>query len=265
MVVRPHAAHEFEPFGEYFYYPEDAVTSENITGGYLSCYDPQLSQCVFDGLVGDHWLVVSMDGPDLSLLTTGELPGVALEFVDTIAQRVAEAPELEPWSPPADTLALPGSDECEAYLDADTLTAVLAPASELRITWNEAPSTDAVDGKTQLVRCFWSVERNDASIGSLTALEAGAWAWPIAQELGKRGPDLEPLSLDGLGQGEEAHWGCEVDDDGAECEIDLLAGGSWIQLTLSYSNFDGRKPPFTTDPAEAIIELAELVLASVRG
>jgi hypothetical protein len=139
---------------------------------------------------------------------------------------VTAAPSTDaPWSPPADTLALP--DRCDVILTQAEVQAatgttrpfVLALIGGLQ--WDLYGGAQAMD---PTITCTISVGDEEAYIGNITMLPGGEWAWNEARTL----VNSTPITIAGLGPDDEAWLRCGPADEW--CIVDLVLGHNWIEL-----------------------------------
>jgi hypothetical protein len=77
--------------------------------------------------------------------------------------------------------------------------------------------------------CSW--KRAGATVGHLSWLAGGAWAWDEAQALPYVGAPAQPLAVPGLPDGDSAFIRCAASD--SSCVADLILGGNWIEAQVA--------------------------------
>jgi hypothetical protein len=200
--------------------------------------------CAFEARAGGIWVRGWDYGSGNNDAMLGLSQGV-------LAAAVAATP-FEGWQPSDGTLTLPA--DCGDYLSADDVSAAFgvdaAPASNLTVAGQREILTAglAVSGD---VPCTWGPVE-------LFRLSGGSWAWKETQKL-TRVPtaiEAEPVTLEGLGEGEGAWMSCTEAD--AECLLDVVIGGDWLELHAVPGSG-------AADPRGALMDLGALVVASLRA
>ncbi len=204
------------------------------------------SNCQLDALVANRWIDVAID----SAVT--EAAGAALANAVAAAVTGAGAGAAV-WSPPAGTLPLP--DDCGAYISGASLqaiTGVTVPVESIARYgggWSLWAGAEVIDGSPS---CFLAYLDADAGIGTLKVLRGGEWAWAEAQPL----VGSTAITVAGLGADDEAWIRCGAGD--AWCVIDMVIGGTWVELYLWEDDFGG-----AFDQRAAAQAIAAEVLANV--
>ncbi|MEN9620311.1 MAG: hypothetical protein RL499_504, partial [Actinomycetota bacterium] len=196
--------------------------------GTPSCYTSSgRAACQLDALVSNRWIDVALDG------AVTEAAGAALANAVAAAVTGAGAGAAL-WTPPADTLPLP--DDCGAYISGASLqaiTGVSVPVESISTYgggWSLWAGAEVIDDSPS---CFLQYADADAGIGSLDVLRGGEWAWAEAQSI----VGSTAITVAGLGADDEAWIRCGAGD--AWCVVDMVIGGTWVELYLWEDDFGG--------------------------
>lgn len=178
------------------------------------------SSCTLNALAGTAWVDAEVVGAVTDTAATA--------VVDAMLAAVSAAgPGAEPWSPPADTMALPA--ECSGFIDAAGVMAATGLAGPFEVRgrdgggWSLRGAAITTDDSP---KCMIAFEFADAGIGAISTLVGGEWAAAEAQAI----VGSTPLTVAGLSADDEAWLRCGPSD--AWCVVDLVIGGNWIEVHL---------------------------------
>jgi hypothetical protein len=211
VMVLPNATSQWD---RYLAYYGASAAGDYCTDGGGSLY------CTTDALVGSTWVEVTSVG------ASSDAAASALG-AEVVAAITAAGPGADPWSPPADTAALPA--DCTGVIpDAAVQSAlgidVAVQASTGGGGWSlEAGARENWGGP----HCYWAFLDADAGVGSLATLPGGAWAWAEAREFLAHPSTPESVTIAGLAAGDEAWIRCAAAD--TYCLIDLVIAGNWVE------------------------------------
>jgi hypothetical protein len=204
------------------------------------------SSCTLNALAGTAWVDAEVVGAVTDAAATA--------VVDSMLAAVSDAgPGAEPWSPPADTIALP--TECSEFIDAAGVMAATGLAGPFDVRgrdgggWSLRGAAITTDDSP---KCMIAFEFADAGIGTISTLLGGQWAAAEAQAI----VGLTPLTVAGLGADDEAWLRCGPAD--AWCVIDLVLGGNWVEVYLWEDD-----PGAPLERRAAIQEIAATIVANV--
>lgn len=250
--------------------PEAEAQWKVFAGTYLVANNEQLYctnvapvACTLDALVNGSWVEATMTGfvVDASL-PDEQVRATSRTFFDPIVEAISAAGQpAAPWTPAADTLALPS--DCDGFITPAQVQAALGTDAELRTGkggggWSQyaAAFTD-----TGSLPCTWLVGNGDLDVGTLRWLPGGEWAALDAVTLALMPSTAEQVTVAGLEDGDQAYVRCIPGDE--ECWIDLIVGGNWIQVSVS-REYPG-SPVITVDRRSAAVNIAETIITTIRG
>ena len=171
----------------------------------------------------------------------------------------AAGPGADPWVAPSDTLALPA--DCEALVAVSAVRTALGVSRTLVSGsaaggWSLPAGADVNAG---IPSCGWFYQDADATVGWVRYLPAGVWAFTEAFPALATPSSPTPLALTGLGADDEAWIRCAAGN--AECTIDLVIGGNWVEFDLGPEEGLG---PVTADRVVAGTEIAQTIVDNLR-
>ena len=184
--------------------------------------------CELDQLVNGKTWVSSLELNQQPVLND---PFQNITTADTAAASSVTAQPLP--TPAAGTLAL--GHTCTAFVaDADASTAlgtsVVSSQPLLQQDYMDFYGTwEGAQDELGDHPCVWT--HGSTTVGHLSWLPAGAWAWDEAQALPLADGTPAPLSVPGLAKGDTAFIRCSASD--ASCVTDLIIGGNWIEAQVS--------------------------------
>jgi len=245
VVVLPDATSQWAKYIAYYGPEGEGQYCNSISTGVLSCSsnDP----------VGDLWVEIETFG------VTSEAAATALRdsVIDTVS---AAAPVAQVWVPPAGTLPLP--TDCASLVPYSTVTSALGSSAPLKGFkgggggWSLVAGADVNAG---VGGCGWFYPDTDYSFGNISTLAGGAWAWDQARPALTAPAVPEPLVIAGLTAADQAWIRCAPAN--AECVVDLVIGGNWIEFYLWPDEGLGF---VTADRRAAATAIAEGVVATLR-
>lgn len=200
--------------------------------------------CRSETLVGSTWVSIAAEYTPLT-----SFDAYAAEVLDLVAAATpgATPPAPDPWS-------------CDDIATGADLAASLGFESPLAIDQHQGIRSvwQAADDLAGTIRCSWTIPLSPpVSVGELSAVPGGAWAWDT---VGARLTDPSapvPLDVPGLGSGDSAWIRCS--DTNQKCLVDLIVGGDWIEFRLD-SNIPHALTLFDTRPSA--IALATAIVAN---
>jgi len=245
VIVLPNAGAQWDRYVEY--YGSDGLGL--FCGEALAPYP---LGCEGNDLVGGHWVETTFFDASSA--------GAATTLHSTILAAVGAAgPGADPWTPPANTLALPPT--CDAIVSTSTVQSALGVAESLVASgpaggWSLRAGADV---NAAVVNCNWLYFDADAGVGNLRVLPAGSWAWAEAFPALTVPSAPEPLVVTGLEADDEAWMRCASGN--AECVVDLVIGGNWIEFEVWAEDGLGR---VTADRRAGASTIAQAIVASLR-
>lgn len=245
VMVLPDAATQWDRYVAY--YGSDGLG--------LFCgevFPPYPLGCHGNDLVGDYWV-------ETTIFDAASPEAASALHASILAVVGAAGPGADAWTPPADTLALPA--DCEVILPMSSVQSALGVADSLVATtaaggWSLRAGADV---NAAIVDCHWSYSDADAGVGGIRVLPAGLWAWNEALPALTIPAAPAPLALTGLDSGDEAWIRCAPAN--AECTVDLIIGGNWIELDVGLDEGFGR---VTVDRQLGATAIAQAVVTSLR-
>jgi len=217
---------------------------------YLS---PDVLSCSSNDLVGDLWVEIETNG----VISDVGAAALRTSVIDVVS---AAAPVAQVWVTPAGTLPLP--TDCASLVPYSTVTSALGLSEPLEgfnrggDGWSLQAGARVIAG---VVGCGWRYPDTEYSFGNISTLAGGAWAWNEAR-LALTTPAVpEPLVIAGLTAADQAWIRCAPAN--AECVVDLVIGGNWIEFHLRPDEGLGF---VTADRRAAATAIAEGVVATLR-
>jgi len=238
VLVLPDPGAQWDAYVDYYGIASTGTALCSTFGGDTACN--------LNALASDRWVEVSIDG------AVTEAAGATLANA-VVAAVTSAGPGAAPWSPPADTLAIP--DNCTDYISAAALqtatglTAPLAVRARDGGGWSLLAGAEEIDGSPS---CFLAFDGADAGIGTMKVMRGGTWALAEVQDL----VASTPITVAGLGPDDAATLRCGAAD--AWCIVDLQLGGNWIELYLWEDD-----PGAPLDRRAAVQRIAAEVVANV--
>lgn len=210
------------------------TNEENVDGepGPMSGGSCDIGSCQLDQLFsGTTW----MDATELNQKSAITDPfGKILD--QTKAAILAGGPAGPLPAPDAGTLALPSN--CTAFVADSAVSSALGGIAvtdtQPLLRHDDFDTYGIWSGAQDELKdhpCAW--KHGSASVGHLSWLPGGAWAWNEAKVLPLRDGPSAPLAVPGLASGDTAFIRCASGD--ASCVADLVLGGNWISVQVKES------------------------------
>lgn len=226
---------------------------------------PGVHGCEFDALIGTNWVHLSLRGVAGSTSATNEvMVQHARQFTDPLVTRLgSERPPAPTWSAPSS----PDLD-CSLLLTDEQATALTGvPDLYVGHYWDGPRVGQYVHGleATGADRCSLGLRNSDSTIGEITYLPGGGWAFRELAGSWLAAGDAADVDLAGARPGEESTIECARIDH--HCRVDILTGEVWIQVSIHAWVPDQATYPDGVDMVHArsqVQEIAETVLANVH-
>ncbi|MEQ1737250.1 MAG: hypothetical protein ABL886_12700, partial [Rhodoglobus sp.] len=194
-------------------------------------FPPYPLGCHGNDLVGSYWVETTISDAT-SAAAAATLHAAILAAVGSAG------PGADAWTAPADTLPLPA--DCEGVVAVGTVQSALGVTTTVVINhaaggWSLRAGADV---NANSITCFWSYWDADAGVGGVRVLAAGVWAFTEVFPALAIPVSPEPLTLTGLNASDEAWIRCAPGN--AECTVDLVIGGNWIEFDVGPDEGFGR-------------------------
>lgn len=246
VTVLPNAGAQWDRYVEY--YGSDGLG--------LFCgevFPPYPLGCNGNDLVGGHWV-------ETTIFDASSAAAATALHAAILAAVGAAGPGADPWTAPADTLAIPST--CDAIAPTSAVQSALGVAESLVASgpaggWSLRAGADV---NAAVVNCNWLYYDADAGVGNLRVLPAGSWAWAEAYPALTMPSAPEPLVVTGLEADDEAWIRCASGN--AECVVDLVVGGNWLEFEIWAEDGLGR---VTADRRAGASTIAQATVDSLRS
>ncbi|HYI33154.1 MAG TPA: hypothetical protein VEX88_06800 [Glaciibacter sp.] len=189
--------------------------------------------CDLEALVGAYWVRLSLRGVlGNAAQSNEEMSTAARDITDPLMEKLStEDPPAPPWTPPPSSML-----DCE-WLLTGAQAASLTGVEDLTVgQFLDGPKVGQfVHGleTTGAKRCHIMIAGTDVSLGQISFLPAGAWAFRERSDSWISTGGAVPIELDGAGEDEQFTEECTSAEK--DCRIDMLVADDWYQvLTYAY-------------------------------
>ncbi len=222
--------------------------------------------CQFDGLIGTNWVHLSLTGvAGRSSPTNDAMVQHARLLTDVLVTRMGSLGTTPPaWSAPASPPLA-----CETLLTDEQATELTGvPDLYVGHFWDGPRVGQYVHGLevTAADRCNIGLENSDSTIGEITYLPGGGWAFREFSPSWLATGDATRVNLAGARPGEESTIECARLEQ--HCRVDMLTGETWVQVSIHAWLPERVTYPEGVDMVQVrsqVQAIAETVLANVHA